>query len=139
MPRTSADDFWRMAVYGETFFDRNHDRRNERDEVARAYVIGRVAAIRFVLLPRRAPENHHAFAAHLPHRYQADFNSPGYAHCTTVNFVLHTLLARSRYFTRDDIRVRHTFFNGYCISTYRFVSEATGLMRILRHRICTSL
>src|SRR5579859_4842411 len=72
MPRTSADDFWRMAVYGETFFDRNHDRRNERDEVARAYVIGRVAAIRFVLLPRRAPENHHAFAAHLPHRYQAD-------------------------------------------------------------------
>ena len=40
------------------------------------------------------------------------WNSPGYAHCTTVNFVLYTLLARSRYFTQDDIRVRHTFFNG---------------------------
>jgi len=40
------------------------------------------------------------------------WKTPGYAHCTTINFILYTLLARSRFFTADDLRIRHTFFNG---------------------------
>ncbi len=66
------------------------------------------------------------------------WNSPEYAHCTTVTFVLYTMLVRSRYFTQEDIRVRHTFFNASCIGICRFASKITGLMSILRHHICTS-
>lgn len=40
------------------------------------------------------------------------WKAPGYAHCTTINFILYTLLARSRFFSVDDVRIRHTFFNG---------------------------
>ena len=36
---------------------------------------------------------------------------PGYAHCNTINFILFTLLVNSRYFTEDDIRIKHIFFN----------------------------
>ncbi len=40
------------------------------------------------------------------------WHSRGYAHCTTINFILYTLLVNSRFFTEEDIRIRHVFFNG---------------------------
>ncbi|MEK9181087.1 MAG: hypothetical protein AAB871_02540 [Patescibacteria group bacterium] len=39
------------------------------------------------------------------------WNQTGYAHCTTKNFILYTLLANSKYFKVDDIKIRHTFWN----------------------------
>ena len=51
----------------------------------------------------------------LPKIFRTDigeiWRSPGYAHCTTINFILYTLLAHSRFFTAADVRIRHTFFN----------------------------
>jgi hypothetical protein len=47
--------------------------------------------------------------------FREDFVSlwrqPGYAHCTTQNFILHTLLANSKFFKPQDIIVRHVFLN----------------------------
>ncbi len=51
----------------------------------------------------------------LPRLFRTDleqiWNSTGYAHCTTRNYVLFTLLANSKYFKPEDVRVRHQFFN----------------------------
>lgn len=51
----------------------------------------------------------------LPLAFRKDLSllwrQPGYAHCHTINYVFYTLLARSKYFTPDDIRFRHKLFN----------------------------
>ena len=39
------------------------------------------------------------------------WNSPGYAHCTTINFVLYVLLVKSKFFKKEDVKFRETFFN----------------------------
>lgn len=51
----------------------------------------------------------------LPKLFREDFVSlwmqPGYAHCTTQNYILYTLLANSRFFKAKDVKVRHVFLN----------------------------
>ena len=39
------------------------------------------------------------------------WHSRGYAHCTTINFILYTMLVNSPYFKEEDIQIRHAFFN----------------------------
>lgn len=39
------------------------------------------------------------------------WNSPGYAHCNTQNYILFVLLAGSRFFQAKDIEPRCVFFN----------------------------
>jgi hypothetical protein len=39
------------------------------------------------------------------------WNSPGYAHCTTQNYMLFVLLAGSRFFAPEDIKIKTVFFN----------------------------
>jgi len=39
------------------------------------------------------------------------WRQPGYAHCTTQNFILHTLLVNSKFFKADDVKVKHVFLN----------------------------
>lgn len=39
------------------------------------------------------------------------WQQPGYAHCTTQNFILNVLLLSSKYFKTEDIKVRHVFLN----------------------------
>jgi hypothetical protein len=39
------------------------------------------------------------------------WNEPGYMHCNTMNFVLHTLLVNSKFFRPEDVKVRHTVLN----------------------------
>lgn len=39
------------------------------------------------------------------------WNSPGYAHCTTQNYILFLLLAGSRYFKPEDIKTKVVVFN----------------------------
>lgn len=52
---------------------------------------------------------------HFPLIFRTDLGAVwrqrGYAHCNTINFILYTLLAKSRYFAVEDIKVRHSFFN----------------------------
>ncbi len=40
------------------------------------------------------------------------YNTPGYAHCNTINYVFVSMLANSRFFKPQDLRVKHVFFNG---------------------------
>ena len=51
----------------------------------------------------------------LPLAFRTDLNeiwdSPGYAHCNTINYVFYVLVARSRFFTPEDVRFRHKLFN----------------------------
>ena len=51
----------------------------------------------------------------LPLAFRTDlaeiWNSPGYAHCNTINYVYYVLLARSRFFRPEDIRFRYKLFN----------------------------
>lgn len=39
------------------------------------------------------------------------WNSPGYAHCTTINFIFYTLLVKSKFFKEEDIKFKEIFFN----------------------------
>ena len=39
------------------------------------------------------------------------WKSPGYAHCTTINFILFSLLVKSKFFKEDDVKFKETFFN----------------------------
>jgi hypothetical protein len=39
------------------------------------------------------------------------WNSPGYAHCHTINRIYIALLVGSKFFSPEDIEVRHKFFN----------------------------
>jgi hypothetical protein len=39
------------------------------------------------------------------------WNDRGYLHCNTMNYVLFALLANSKFFTANDVRVRHTILN----------------------------
>lgn len=39
------------------------------------------------------------------------WRQPGYAHCTTQNFILYALLANSKFFSAEDIKVAHVFLN----------------------------
>jgi hypothetical protein len=52
---------------------------------------------------------------HAPKAFRTDilkiWNQPGYAHCTTMNYVLFILLAGSKYFKPEDIQVKSVFFN----------------------------
>jgi hypothetical protein len=51
----------------------------------------------------------------LPLAFRTDlkeiWQKSGYAHCTSINFILYALLANSKFFTPGDIRLRHTIFN----------------------------
>jgi hypothetical protein len=42
---------------------------------------------------------------------KAIWHEPGYAHCSTSNFILYTLLANSKFFKASDVKVRHVFVN----------------------------
>jgi len=42
---------------------------------------------------------------------QGIWDARGYLHCNTMNYVLACLLANSKFFTQDDIRIRHTVLN----------------------------
>lgn len=39
------------------------------------------------------------------------WDSPGFAHCNTQNYILFVLLADSKFFEADDVRTRTVFFN----------------------------
>lgn len=39
------------------------------------------------------------------------WREPGYAHCTTQNFILYNLLVHSRYFKPEDIKAKNVFLN----------------------------
>lgn len=70
-------------------------------------------AFKFVL-SRWYAERHKA-VTELPKLFRGNlqqiWQQPGYAHCTTQNFILYTLLVNSRFFKPDDIRIRHVFLN----------------------------
>jgi len=53
------------------------------------------------------------FCLHLAFRkdLQKIWKMPGYAHCNTINFILYTLLAGSRFFAEEDIKIKYVFFN----------------------------
>jgi len=40
------------------------------------------------------------------------WQAPGYAHCTTINYIFVCMLANSKFFTAENLKVRHVFFNG---------------------------
>jgi hypothetical protein len=39
------------------------------------------------------------------------WNEPGYLHCNTMNYVLFVFLVNGKYFTPDDIEIKHTILN----------------------------
>jgi hypothetical protein len=49
------------------------------------------------------------------------------------------LLARSRYFTQEDIRLRHAFFNGVLHQYLQVRIGNDWIIQMLRLHICTSL
>ena len=52
----------------------------------------------------------------LPLAFRKDLSGiwarPGYAHCTTINYVLVSMLAASKFFEPKDLKVQQVFFNG---------------------------
>lgn len=51
----------------------------------------------------------------LPLAFRTDleelWSSPGYAHCHTINYLLRTILVRSKFFREGEVRTRHGFMN----------------------------
>jgi len=71
------------------------------------------AAYDFVKSRWRATRGEVVYKFHLIFRDDIEkiWDAPGFAHCTTTNFVLNVLLANSKFFKADDIKVKHQFFN----------------------------
>jgi hypothetical protein len=51
----------------------------------------------------------------LPKLFKKDlaeiWNTKGFVYCTSINFIVYVLLANSKYFNVQDIKVRHVFLN----------------------------
>lgn len=51
------------------------------------------------------------------------WQSPGYAHCHTQDYVLFVLLAGSKFFKPEDIQTRYVFFNFF---THQYIKVRVG-------------
>ncbi len=54
-------------------------------------------------------------ALQLPKLFRSDLEKiwhvKGFAYCSTINFVIYTFLANSKFFKTEDIKVKHVFLN----------------------------
>ncbi len=54
-------------------------------------------------------------AYQLPKLFRKDldriWNVKGFVYCSTINFVVYVLLANSKFFTAEDVKVKHVFLN----------------------------
>ncbi len=51
----------------------------------------------------------------LPKLFKKDlteiWHTKGFVYCTSINFIVYVLLAKSKYFTAQDVKIRHVFLN----------------------------
>lgn len=68
----------------------------------------------FVLSRWRAERAKTITHLHLAFRTDLEklWQTPGYTHCHTMNFILYTLMANSKFFKDEDVKIKHIFFNG---------------------------